>query len=1735
MMKKLFSKIMVSTMLLFPFMIIAQTTHTVLVGPGMIYTPDVLSIQEGDIVSWTSEGGTHDVNFDINSITGESFGNPDVIASASLPVQGAGEMGSITFDNAGTYNYDCSVGSHAAMGMVGSIIVTPAAGFYPPEGSTFNADSSVVTLPVAGQNSDYSESINFYATEEITMNVGGNDVALGFVSAQILSVNTPDGMSSSCDPTDCSFGPNAWGEVNLSGTATTPGSYELDLSAMVTVNLANVGIPSDLTFPIPYNGENPILNMVVGTDYSALNSFVPTFVLNVEPEAGFYPPAGSTFNADSSVVTIPDASSESEYNESITFYATEEITMNVGGNDVALGFVSAQILSVNTPDGMSSSCDPTDCSFGPNAWGEVNLSGTATTPGSYELDLSAMVTVNLANVGIPSDLTFPIPYNGENPILNMVVGTDYSALNSFVPTFILNVSGDVIDVEGCTDPNADNYNANATIDDDSCVSSVDPNGTRYVDEIFSNVTVTSNVIYGANIGILTQEPVLEDLTMDIYTPDGDDVTDRPVIVLLHTGTFLPAIVNGQATGDKSDNTLVELCTRLAKKGYVAVSANYRLGWNPLSEDPDVRTGTLAQAFYRGYQDAKTAVRYLRMTAADMGNPYGIGDQFAVGGDGTGGYMSLALAALDKDSEILLPKFIDTSDNAIATYGQPVPYIIQSMWGNLEATNYGWHPAYDLNGDGVFEDVPLCVPNHVGYSSEIDMAFNFGGAMLDTLWMEEGEVPIASMQNISDEFAPYDVGILTEPVNNDPVIEAHGSLPVIRKATELGNNACFEGMSTTLVDATYGNGDGAANAATAGHEDMAGLFPLVTPAPSATPTACGFQEVNGAPWQWWDNTTYDMMAGAYHGQPAGVMGCLALLSNPDMSETQGLAFTDMLDEFFTPRIVAALDLGPQRYVDEIFSDVSVTSNVVYGQNIGILTQEPVLEDLTMDVYTPDGDDATDRRVVVLLHTGTFLPAIVNGQATGDKSDNTLVELCTRLAKKGYVAVSANYRLGWNPLSEDPDVRTGTLAQAFYRGYQDAKTAVRYLRMTAADMGNPYGIGDQFAVGGDGTGGYMSLALAALDKDSEILLPKFIDTSDNAIATYGQPVPYIIQSMWGNLEATNYGWHPAYDLNGDGVFEDVPLCVPNHVGYSSEIDMAFNFGGAMLDTLWMEEGEVPIASMQNISDEFAPYDVGILTEPVNNDPVIEAHGSLPVIRKATELGNNACFEGMSTTLVDATYGNGDGAANAATAGHEDMAGLFPLVTPAPSATPTACGFQEVNGAPWQWWDNTTYDMMAGAYHGQPAGVMGCLALLSNPDMSETQGLAFTDMLDEFFTPRIDAALSSIGSTEESGPDEQVLNLPSGWSMFSTYMLADDMALDAILSPILSNVIIAKDYLGSAFLPEFNFNGVGDLTVGWGYQIKTDQASSLTVAGTYMTPEDNSVELSAGWNMIGYLRMEGAPADLVLAELNDAGNLVIAKNYLGSAFLPEFNFNGIGDLEPGQGYQLKTNEAGTLNFLSNDNSYRLSAMEVTHNDLRHFELATNTGSNMTISVLTDAWKTLPTIGDEIAAYNSKGELVGSAIYTDPVSVISVWGNDATTEKVDGLNNGEAMTFKLWSKRFNTTQELIVKEWIEGANAYQTDAVYQIGAIEAVEYTTSISQLGVYPIPAKHELNVDLELGQSEAVTVSIYNLIGELMVTNSYEMSKGINTLRLDIDILKDGVYLCKVNSGNNQMIRKFNVLK
>ena len=70
------------------------------------------------------------------------------------------------------------------------------------------------------------------------------------------------------------------------------------------------------------------------------------------------------------------------------------------------------------------------------------------------------------------------------------------------------------------------------------------------------------------------------------------------------------------------------------------------------------------------------------------------------------------------------------------------------------------------------------------------------------------------------------------------------------------------------------------------------------------------------------------------------------------------------------------------------------------------------------------------------------------------------------------------------------------------------------------------------------------------------------------------------------------------------------------------------------------------------------------------------------------------------------------------------------------------------------------------------------------------------------------------------------------------------------------------------------------------------------------NTKIDLVAGWNMFGY----GCPApiDLVQAMSENTDNIIILKDNSGKVYMPEFGFNGIGDLTPGLGYQIKVTEA-------------------------------------------------------------------------------------------------------------------------------------------------------------------------------------------------------------------------------------
>lgn len=291
---------------------------------------------------------------------------------------------------------------------------------------------------------------------------------------------------------------------------------------------------------------------------------------------------------------------------------------------------------------------------------------------------------------------------------------------------------------------------------------------RYLNEVFTNVQVDTSITYAQNYGYGDGFLNLAPIVMDVYRPVGDTATNRPVILLSHNGSFLPEVYThflaGLCFNGRQDSSIVELCKRFAKRGYVAVSFDYRLGWNATATDQVTRTKTIIQAVYRAMQDAKACVRYFKNSYA-TGNQYGIDtSRFVIGGTNSGAYVALAAGSLNDPAELNNIKFMDIHGS----------YVKQDTLGDFD----GFGGVQNYSG------------NYPGISSKFQCVLALGGAVGDTSWIQPGEAPVLAFQGVDESGTPYNTAVVTT-TTGQPVIEVSGSgdfMPVIDLK---GNNNVFK--------------------------------------------------------------------------------------------------------------------------------------------------------------------------------------------------------------------------------------------------------------------------------------------------------------------------------------------------------------------------------------------------------------------------------------------------------------------------------------------------------------------------------------------------------------------------------------------------------------------------------------------------------------------------------------------------------------------------------------------------------------------------------------------------------------------------------------------------------------------------------------------------------------------------------------------------------------------------------
>jgi acetyl esterase/lipase len=124
-----------------------------------------------------------------------------------------------------------------------------------------------------------------------------------------------------------------------------------------------------------------------------------------------------------------------------------------------------------------------------------------------------------------------------------------------------------------------------------------PEGTRFVDRVFTNVDVTRDVVYRSTTAY-NGWPV--DLRLNIYQPRGDTRAERPVMMWMFGGAWV--------FGDR--NQLESYAIDSAQRGYVGVTIDYRIRFLQILD----ATGTVAAAM-DAYDDAVAAVAWLKDHAA----------------------------------------------------------------------------------------------------------------------------------------------------------------------------------------------------------------------------------------------------------------------------------------------------------------------------------------------------------------------------------------------------------------------------------------------------------------------------------------------------------------------------------------------------------------------------------------------------------------------------------------------------------------------------------------------------------------------------------------------------------------------------------------------------------------------------------------------------------------------------------------------------------------------------------------------------------------------------------------------------------------------------------------------------------------------------------------------------------------------------------------------------------------
>jgi hypothetical protein len=369
---------------------------------------------------------------------------------------------------------------------------------------------------------------------------------------------------------------------------------------------------------------------------------------------------------------------------------------------------------------------------------------------------------------------------------------------------------------------------------------------------------------------------------------------------------------------------------------------------------------------------------------------------------------------------------------------------------------------------------------------------------------------------------------------------------------------------------------------------------------------------------------------------------------------------------------------------------------------------------------------------------------------------------------------------------------------------------------------------------------------------------------------------------------------------------------------------------------------------------------------------------------------------------------------------------------------------------------------------------------------------------------------------------------WNLVSVPMVVRNLAVDSVFPGAVS--------------PPFSYKFTGyqqtdTLAYGLGYWLKFPGAQTINIAGLNGALSD-SISVGASWNLIGSLDQPS-----VASAVTGAGTHILT-NFFGY----DGGYSVADTLEPGKGYWVKTNAAGSLVLHTLSSQSPMTAQKIvkpslasnftalTIEDAAHNRQVLYLGDKLPAGTTADHYEKPPlppegifdarfesNLNLEVAAKGKQREI--PILLSSPVYPVTISWNSKSTAVYGSLmaNNKETNLIGSGSIKLQQASPLILK--LSGSKMVPT--VFALGQN--------------YPNPFNPTTTIHYDLPLDSKVTITIYDVLGQKVATLvDGAQDAGYKSVvwdsRNDAGLtVPSGVYFYRMQAGSFSSVKKLLLLR